>query len=251
MGLRIWPRRSRGITGGGGLISPPPKPADPEEEEMDPRLRMNYYSDIPGGGALFNAAPFSTSALAAGTNVATSEKDHPGVSAISSSTSANSGYMVWTGQFAGLLLSGSEHFSFVFKQARFTDVVHLAGFVDMITAVPPVDGVFFSVDASGNLTGKTSNNSSVSTTGTSYALSLGTWYRGEIYLNADATKANFYLFDCATGAQLWTDELSANIPTAAGRETGAGWVIYHTGTAIFELGSLDFIQAEVRRNLIR
>ena len=70
----------------------------------------------------------------------------------------------------------------------------------------------------GILVGKTSNNSARSTTATSYALAINTWYKLTITMNADATVATFAVHSEA-GALLWTDTLNTNIPTAAGRET--------------------------------
>lgn len=217
----------------------------------DPRLRINLYSDMPGGSASGRNAPYVVNLLASALADVGGEKEHPGIYIANSSVNANSGHLVWTAQQNEILLSGSEHFVFIFKQARFTDVVHLSGFLDVITASTPVDGVFFSVSAAGAITGVTSNNSASSVTATSYTLTLGTWYRGELFLNPAATLATFYLYDCATGFLLWTDTLATNIPTAAGRETGIGWLVYHTGTEVLELASLDFIQAEIQRDLVR
>lgn len=223
----------------------------PSAAEPNPRLRFNLYSDMGGAGASVSFAPFVNNALASGTGAFRSEANHPGVWVSSSSVNANSGNVVWAHQYTGLLLSGSEHFVFVFNQARFTDVAHIAGFFDVITVTAAADAVYLTVSTSGVLTGTTQTNFVGSVTPSSYTLTLGTWYRGEILLNATATLVTFYLYDCATGVLLWTDTLATNIPTAAGRELGVGWMVYHTGAAVFELASLDFIQAEIQRDLIR
>jgi hypothetical protein len=57
---------------------------------------------------------------------------------------------------------------------------------------------------------------------------------------ANAASVTFALYD-DSGALLWTDTLSTNIPTASGRETGAGIIGTNSGTSATDLYHLDYM----------
>jgi hypothetical protein len=46
------------------------------------------------------------------------------------------------------------------------------------------------------------------------------------------------------------DSLSTNIPTAAGRELGEGFVGTNSGTTAYALARLDYLSVEIRRALV-
>jgi len=213
----------------------------------------NYYkeslllqSDLPGGGAGGGAFPYQLSALTGGTITVTSYKNHPGVFQVSSAAGANSGYVIWAAQQAGILLSGREHFELIFNPASFTNVFHRFGFLDILTAIPVVDGVYFEYNGSGVLTGKAANNSSYVTTASSFTLSTGTWYRATIDINEDATIVVFRLYD-SLGNVLWSDYILSGIPTTTGRETGIAAIIYNTVGGAALMAEFDFILAGITK----
>ena len=121
-------------------------------------------------------------------------------------------------------IAGAEHSEFCFKTGTLLNIRVRLGYQDSLTNAAPTDGVW--IDISGvTLAGKTRNNGAESTTGTSHALAINTWYRAKIAVNNDATLITYILYSAA-GVVLWTNTLAANIPTAAGRETGHGVVMY-------------------------
>jgi hypothetical protein len=102
----------------------------------------------------------------------------------------------------------------------------------------------------GLITGRTMNNSANSVTGTNFQAVTNTWYRLRVLINADASRVDFYCYDEA-GNQLWTDNITTNIPTAAGRETGCGIVATNGGTSAVALVDVDLIELELDRPLVR
>lgn len=207
------------------------------------RARLVLHTDIPGGGASLGAYPYAPQQLAGGTAAILGESGHPGVVVISSAVGVNSGYSLWAAQFTGLLLSGDEVFEAIFRPESFTNTVHLLGFLDTLDTTTPVDGVFASIaPTTGALSGVTSSNSTTSSTGTTYTLSTGTWYRLRIEIAAGATSARFRLFS-ELGTELWTDTLGTNIPTATGRETGISLISYVTVGGVQPIMSWDWVLA--------
>lgn len=203
-------------------------------------------SDLPGGGAGAGAFPYQLSALTGGTIAITSYRNHPGVIQVSSAAGANSGYVIWAAQQTGILLSGKEHFELIFNPSSFTNVFHRFGFLDILTAIAVVDGVYFEYNGSGVVTGKAANNSSYVTTSSSFTLSTGTWYRATIDINDDASIVAFRIYDML-GNILWGDYIITGIPTTAGRETGIASIIYNTVGGVAQMVELDFILAGITR----
>ena len=118
------------------------------------------------------------------------------------------------------------------------------GFQDSLTSTAPTDGVWINIAAT-ILSGKTRDNGSESTTGTTYTLSASTWYRAKIAVNSDATEVMFILYNAA-GQQLWDNNgtpLTTNIPTASGRETGHGVVAWVGANLERALINLDMMIA--------
>jgi len=102
-----------------------------------------------------------------------------------------------------------------------------------------VDGTYFLIDNSGNITPETANNST-RTTGATYALSVDTVYKAQIWWSTSTT-AIFKLTDMdeSTVHQTWT--ISTNLPSGTGRRFGAGVVAKSSGTAVDELFVLDYM----------
>jgi hypothetical protein len=90
------------------------------------------------------------------------------------------------------------------------------------------------------IVGKTANNAVRTTSATIATLTVNTWYRCRIEINSNATQANFYVYD-DSGTLLGSTNITTNIPTAAGRETGAGLVATNSGTTATLLAYFDFM----------
>lgn len=210
------------------------------------RLKPFYYTDFLGaaGATTEEAAyPFDFAVISSGTQAKIAgEANHPGILRISSSTTANSGGYVLTDTTA-FLLGGGECFELIFQHrvASGTNTTIRFGYLDTTTSTDATDGVYFEVPAGSlNLRGKTASNSTRSTTGTSYTLTVNTWYRARLVVNSNATRVDFYLYD-SSGTLLWTDFLTTNIPTASGRNTGAGVIATNAGTTATLLCYLDWM----------
>ena len=176
---------------------------------------------------------------------------HPGIISFSSSTSTNSGHYARIGSTNGILLSGSEKSDLILRPKTLSGTTIRFGFHDSVSVTAPVDGVYIYMDpATGIITGRTMSNSASSVTGTGYQLVTNTWYRLRIATNVDASRVDFYCYDEA-GAELWTDNITTNIPTAAGREVGHGIVATNSGTTAVALCDIDYLSIEFARVLVR
>ena len=178
--------------------------------------------------------------------------NHPGILQIASNAAVGSGVSVQLANDS-LRLGGSESTSFIFQLYVLSNLEAAMGFRDA-PFIDSVDGVWAKIanvgGTDGVLVGKTASNSAISTTATSYTLLANTWYRLYIAINAAATRVDFYLYSAA-GALLWTDNLTTNIPTGAGRETGHAFSAYDTATVLRVLCALDYMNARIARTLTR
>ena len=178
-----------------------------------------------------------------------SEPTHPGILQISSGTTANSGAFIRS-DLTSIRFGGGEVAEFVFRSpAAFTNTTGRIGFIDTATSADCVDGAYFEFSGSGALVGKTSNNSTRTTSATVATMSASTWYRLRIVVDRAAASVTFSVFDDA-GNLLGTQTNSANIPTAAGRETGHGLILTNSGTAATALGQIDYMSMEWTKALV-
>jgi hypothetical protein len=173
---------------------------------------------------------------------------HPGISAMTSSTSANSGYRYLTATDA-ILIGGGEVFESELSIYTTTNTTIRVGFLDTTTSADPTDGAWINI-AGTTLSGKTANNTSISTTGTTYTVSTDTWYRVKVVVNSAASRVDFFAYTAA-GAELWTNNLTTNIPTAAGRETGSGTIATNSGTSTVDVIQWDFLLQYWTKDLVR
>ena len=186
---------------------------------------------------------FIGAAVSAGTNTTAPaagviDGQHPGCILLRSSTTANSGYTYQTG-LTQIRIGGGEVYDLVFRTpAALTATTYRFGFHDTATSVDAVDGVYFEAVA-GTLVGKTSSNSTRSTTATIATLAINTWYHARITVATDLSLATFALYDMA-GALVGSATLNANLPTASGRECGAGAIATNSGTTATDLIVLDY-----------
>jgi hypothetical protein len=205
-----------------------------------------YYTDFlgPAGAATVEAAyPFDFAAIGSGTIAKIAgEPNHPGILRISSSTTANSGGYVLT-DVTAFRISGGEVFEIIF-QPRVSGNANTTirmGFLDTTSSADAIDGVYFELPANSlNIVAKTANNGTRTTSSPIATLTVNTWYRCRIEINDNATQANFYVYD-DNGTLLGSTSITTNIPTAAGRETGAGFVATNSGTTATLLAYFDFM----------
>lgn len=205
------------------------------------RKQPIIYSDFITAASGSQLDPFLGVAFSSGVigsqNISGSSH-HPGSVRVTSSTTANSGGLVGTNS-SQLLLGGGEVFEAVFQLGTLTSSIYWLGFIDTSTAAEPTDGVYIGITAAGVVTGKTSNNATRSSTGTTYTAVTGTWYRIKIVVSA-TNLVTFTLYNDA-GTVQWTDTLTTNIPSTAGRETGAGVLAYNSGTTAVTMIHVDYM----------
>jgi hypothetical protein len=210
------------------------------------RQKPFYYTDFLGlaGATTVEAAyPFDLALISSGTQAKiASEANHPGILRISSSTTANSGGYIETDATA-FLLGGGECFEVIF-QPRVSGNANTTirmGFLDTISSTDATDGAYFELPAGSlDIVGKTANNGTRTTSSAIATLTVNTWYRARLEVNSNATQVNFYVFN-DSGTQLGTQSITTNIPTASGRNTGAGVIATNSGTTAVELVYFDWI----------
>ncbi len=198
-------------------------------------------------------SPWTSAAIASGTSASATNAptvNHPGQIAYLSSTSNASGFYVNMSANA-LILAGNEECNFVFympSSIYATATTHL-GFHTSITAVTPVDGIYFTI-AGATVTASTANNSTRTTSSTLATLSAATWYRMRVFTNSDASAAIFELYSEA-GAILASTTITTNIPTA--RVTKQGFVCYSgaSDTTAATIITMDYIDIKINRLFTR
>jgi hypothetical protein len=195
--------------------------------------------------------PWTPAAIASGTfSVTAGTPNHPGIVRLLSSTSANSGWYLLT-YTAAILIAGNEEMDIILRPGTLAGTTIRAGLLDTASSSAPTDGAYMHMDPiTGLVTGRTMSNTAGSTTGTSFQAITATWYRWRIVVNSDASRVDFYILDEA-GAVLWTDNLTTNIPTAAGREVGSGLVATNSGTTALTLVEVDYMSLFIGRALNR
>jgi hypothetical protein len=198
---------------------------------------------------------FLGAAISSGTvAMVSSIKDHPGVIAIRDSTTALGGYRY--GCAGSQTISGGERFEIIFTPVgvRAGQRSQLGWSDASAAGVLPVDGVFFNISGTGaalRLGGNTSSNSVRSGTITTYAPTSATWYRGTIDINDAASLATFTLYS-ESGASLWTESVSTNIPNSSGRETSPCIIeSEYTTDAAADMIWLDYVKWSISRTLRR
>ena len=179
--------------------------------------------------------------------------NHPGIVALRDSTTANGGYRVMT-DVTAFRIAGGEKFvcSFQVRSARATTTSYM-GFFDSTTNVAPTDAACFVITANGStitMRGRTRANNTATDTVITFNPSINTWYTAIIEVNSNASSVNFSIFN-ESGTNVYSQDL-ANLPTAAGRETGAGVAAYESTTdAASDILYLDYLRIELNRTLTR
>jgi len=200
-------------------------------------------------GLLGAAQSSGTAAAIAG------DANHPGVISMSDSTTANGGYRFMTDTSA-FRIAGGERFNIIFKifGVRAGQQLRM-GFMDSTASqTQPTDGVWFQTVSNGSTTtilGRCKNNAGPSDTSGAYTLTAASWYEAECIINSNATSVTFNLYD-SSNALVWTRDVTGNIPTAAGRETGFGIICGESTTdAAAVICHIDYVRLEIVRTLTR
>lgn len=213
-------------------------------------ILSDFYDPTTGAIPGFLGAAISSGTVAA---VATTNV-HPGVIALKDSTTAAGGYRF--GCAGTQLIGGGETFEVIFQPVgvRATQTAKLGWSDSAAAATLPVDGIFFNISSNGaaiTLRGNTSANSVRSGTLTTFAPTTATWYRGTIVVNTNATLITYTIYN-EGGVQQWTDTVSTNIPTTAGRDTSPCITVAESTTdAAADILRMDYVRWGITRTLKR
>jgi hypothetical protein len=188
-----------------------------------------------------------TQMIAGGTlaNLVGSE-NHPGIMRFANEAVSGGGYNLHT-ETDSIVVTGKETIEYIFKIAVTTNCVARLGFHDTLTTSSPTDGLYLFIGGT-TLNGRSFNNTATSTTGSSYTITQGDWYRGKVQVNADATRCDYFLYSEA-GALVWHDYLTTNLPV--GRNLGIVIQIYNTSSGAANTGDLDYLAFWCDRVLTR
>lgn len=198
-----------------------------------PELYSDFLRESAGGTAPFDPLVAGNGTLA----TIAGDAEHPGVIRATSGTTLNSGYMLRASTNA-VTLGGGEQFECVMRFPGFTNNTVRIGFHDTTTNAAPADGVYFEMSGSSTVSGKATSNSSTTTTGTTFTASTATWYRLKITITS-TSRADFFIYDMS-GSQLFTNNVTTNIPNGAGRDCG----ICAIGTNSTTTGGIDVLDLD-------
>lgn len=196
-----------------------------------------------------STTPWTPGSISSGTNATQlGTANHPGIVRVSSASGANSGYFYSSGS-AAIVLAGGETVEVVFSPvaAGLATLVSYLGLHTSGTVTPPTDGAWIDL-AGATLSGKTNDNTGAATTGTTYTVTAGVWYRGKVVVNADASRVDFYLYT-ADGALVWSDYLTTKIGKI--RTQGCLFSAVSTGSSAVALMDFDYVSFEIDRTLVR
>jgi hypothetical protein len=121
------------------------------------------------------------------------------------------------------------------------DTLNAANQVDAVAFVYDEGGVSTGSAASANWQAVTSSNSTRSWNGSasgSAVVTAGQWDRLKIVVNAAGTQADFYVNDTLRFSH------TTNIPAAAGRELGFGWLLIKSVGTTARTVDFDYLMVE-------
>jgi hypothetical protein len=180
------------------------------------------------------------------------QPNHPCLTGILDSTTINGGGG-WITDTASFRLNGTENGTAIFRlnnNAKVGTTTIRYGFFDSVTITQPADGCYmqFSLNNTDQFVNATCRTNSVSSVNaTSFTVVNNSWYIGNIVLNDSAGLATFKLYN-ENGTIQWAVNISANIPTSAGRETGYGiFASQNTTDAASVLVLVDYMDLKIRR----
>ncbi|HEV2412974.1 MAG TPA: hypothetical protein VGS28_04210 [Candidatus Saccharimonadales bacterium] len=189
-------------------------------ESPDLQRQMPIYSSDMIGLNSSQTAPFNPSGQGSGSaamDTGDETGSHIGVIDFHGGGSAGGGYNLMT-DWGAFVLGGGNGFETTIIPHSFSGVEERFGYFDNNANTAISNGAWVDVNSSGVATGMTSKAGTQSSTGTTYTMSTGTWYRVKVQVNSNATQVDFYIYN-DSGTQLWHDSLTTNIPTGT---TGCG-----------------------------
>ena len=129
---------------------------------------------------------------------------------IASGSGSNSGYSIYNND--PLYFKGGEEITVCFRlETTGASTIEYLGMLDLLGAGTPTIGLWINI-ANTTLSGKSAKSGGgTTTTGTTYTVSTGTWYRIKIVHTTAGSRADFTLYN-ASGTQLWTDSTVTNVP---------------------------------------
>jgi hypothetical protein len=228
--------------------------ADDDHPQYMLRYPVFYESDLlPNQNVLGAPAahPWATYQISSGTyGFIAGTVNHPGITRLSSSIAANSGCNLMLLE-QSMLIGGTEIATFIFKPQTLALTIARIGFHSAFDTTVPSFGAYAEIAQVGGIdgviVGKCRNGGATSTTGTSFTLATGSWYRLTISINTAHTTVTFSLLSEA-GALLWSDSLSTNIPTSP---IGHNFLTFNTGTTALVLFQVDYLSLQISRALTR
>lgn len=180
--------------------------------------------------------------------------EHPCVTAILDSTTANGGAWYMTG-VDSLRLNGTENTTAIWKRTSNTkpgQVTARHGFHDTIAITEPTDGCYwqFNFTIGTNVAYTQCRSNSVNTVNTTTFTPVNdTWYITNVEILPNAAAAIFRAWN-ENGTLILNTTISTNIPVAAGRETGAGFGISENNTAASSnIGMIDYMDLKIARRV--
>ena len=198
------------------------------------------FSDMHGKGVSDNP-PFIGSAVAGGATsdpaAATLTVTHPGAVLLRCGTTTNGGYQYATGQqlrggvalyFRGILAGATSHVNTTIR----------LGFHDSNSSADAVDGAYFEI-VGGTAVAKTANNSTRTTSGTTLALTVDTYYTFDIDYQS-GSNVRFRISDDA-GTNLYDQSITTNIPNTTARTFLAQVIATNTATVATDLALIDYM----------
>lgn len=161
-----------------------------------------------------------------------------GILRLTSSTTANSGVAI-RGQSTPIILKGNEVFAEIINPLAFTNTTHRAGLHNSTSSSEPSNGVYFEYNGSGAIALRAANGGARNTATTITTLSLNTWYKLRITVNATATSILGEVFN-SSGVLIASQTVTTNIPTTA-RLLNICSITTNSGTTATALIDVDYI----------
>lgn len=202
-------------------------------------------------GALFwdfvTAPPFMTAlALSSGASFPTTgtTNDPFALIAQTGGSSTNSGHGYYTGA-SSYNVAGGEEWEFGWYIHKTNNVGFRTGLLDVLSATAAAtDGIYIEQQTNGTYRGVSVANASLSATASSYVPVEDSTiqYKGTWVVASNPTNIVFTIY--TNGVSVWTDTVSANIPTNTARLTGLGFFSWHggsgSGTNLIKYGWFSF-----------
>lgn len=202
-------------------------------------------------GALFwdfvTAPPFMTAlALSSGASFPTTgtTNDPFALIAQTGGSSTNSGHGYYTGA-SSYNVAGGEEWEFGWYIHKTNNVGFRTGLLDVLSATASAtDGIYIEQQTNGTYRGVSVANASLSATASSYVPVEDSTiqYKGTWAVASNPTNIVFTIY--TNGVSVWTDTVSANIPTNTARLTGLGFFSWHggsgSGTNLIKYGWFSF-----------